>query len=475
MTVVVASRADLTLDAVRAVAWQGEPVALAPVVAERMEQAHAAFQAYLADRLATDPVALLYGVTTGPGDTGDALLSEQAQATRPRGLWTAASFGEPLPARVVRAIVLARLANLVDGYAGVRPDLADAVAALLDGGPLPAVPARGNGGSGEILALGHLFAPLADGLELEPREKMALINGSPCAAALVADAALAGRGRLELAERTFALSAEAIRAPTDAFDPDLGALWGDPHESAALTSLTALLAGGAPDRQLHQGPVSYRVLPRVLGRTREAQAHAEATAASALSAVTDNPVFLLPSAARPLGALVSNGGYHNDRAHPALDGLAHAWADLAQLAQRHVDKLFQHPLTGPALSGEWKAKPLHMVAAGYAEDARTLAQTTVLGLGAFGQNDLPAPAFLAWGKAVAVGTCLDRTLAVLAALASEALQDAGQPAPPALAPFLDAIRAAFPPIEAPRPLGPDAEAPGRGVRAPGPPVTGSGA
>ena len=54
-----------------------------------------------------------------------------------------------------------------------------------------------------------------------------------------------------------------------------------------------------------------------------------------------------------------------------------------------------------------------MVAAGYAEEARTLAQTTVLGLGAFGQNDLPSPASLAWGKTVAVGTCLDRTLAVL--------------------------------------------------------------
>ena len=49
-----------------------------------------------------------------------------------------------------------------------------------------------------------------------------------------------------------------------------------------------------------------------------------------------------------------------------------------------------------------------MVAAGYAEEARTLAQTTVLGLGGFGQNDLPAPAFLAWGKADAVGTCLER-------------------------------------------------------------------
>ena len=113
-----------------------------------MERAHAAFEAFLAARLAEDPGALLYGVTTGPGDAGDAVLSDRARGTRPRGLWTAASFGEPLPERVTRAIVLARLANLVDGHAGARPSLALAVAAMLDGGPLPAVPARGTAGPG---------------------------------------------------------------------------------------------------------------------------------------------------------------------------------------------------------------------------------------------------------------------------------------------------------------------------------------
>jgi histidine ammonia-lyase len=195
----------------------------------------------------------------------------------------------------------------------------------------------------------------------------------------------------------------------------------------------------------------------VLGRVREAQSHAERTAASSLASVSDNPVFLPPGPGRPLGAFLSNGSYHNDRAHPAIDGLAHAWADLAQLAQRHVDQLFQHPVSAPSLAGEWLTKPLHMVAAGYAEEARTLAQTTVLGLGGFGQNDLPSPAFLAWGKAQAVGTCLDRVLAVLAALASQALHVAGQSPPPALAPFLNEVRRSFPTVETPRALGPDAE------------------
>src|SRR4051812_7230145 len=102
---------------------------------------------------------------------------------------------------------------------------------------------------------------------------MAVINGSPCAAALVADVALAGRGRRELVESPFALSVETIRAPLDAFAAELGELWGDVHEADALRSFATLLSGGATERQAHQAPVSHRVLPRVLGRLREAQSH----------------------------------------------------------------------------------------------------------------------------------------------------------------------------------------------------------
>ena len=137
VTVVVAKRADLTLDALRRVAWEREGVELAPAVAERMERGHAAFTRYVRARVAEDPGALLYGVTTGPGDAGGALLTEEAHASRPRGLWTASSFGEPLPERVVRAIVFARLANFVEGHTGARPAVAAAVAAMLDGSAAP--------------------------------------------------------------------------------------------------------------------------------------------------------------------------------------------------------------------------------------------------------------------------------------------------------------------------------------------------
>jgi histidine ammonia-lyase len=455
----LAIRSDIDLEAVRRVAWEGAGVELAAEAVQRMDAAHASLQALVDARVAEDPGALIYGITTAPGDAAATALTPEAAARRPTRLWTAASYGDALPERVVRAIVLARLANFVEGHAGARAEVARAVAAMLDDGTLPAVPAQGNGGAGEILALGRLFFGLSAEHELTPKERMALINGSPCAAALVADAALAGRGRLALAEHVLALSAESIGAPMDAYSADLEPLWDDEHETAALRSLRELLAGGRSDRQPHQAPVSYRILPRVLGRARRAQAEAERAAAVSLRSVTDNPVYLPPDEQRPLGAVISTGGYHNAQAPAAIDGLSFAWADLCQLVQRHTDRLFQHPATLPLLArDEWTMKPLHMVQAGWAEEARALAQPTLLGLGGFGQNDVPAPSFLAWGRAMAVGRCLDAALGGLAAIAWQALRAAGGQVPPALAGLAAQVDEALPVPDGSRPLGPDVQA-----------------
>jgi histidine ammonia-lyase len=327
---------------------------------------------------------------------------------------------------------------------------------MLDAPGPPAVPAQSNGGSGEVLALGTLFFELSTRMTLSAKERMALINGSPCSAALVADLALAGRGRIELAEAVFALVAEICGAPDEHFAPELEELWGDEHETASLRCLRRLLEHSTRVRQRHQAAVSLRILPRVLGAARRARAAAEGAATISLSAVTDNPVYLPPSSDRLLGAVYSNGGYHNAQAVAAIDGLAFAQADLCQLAQRLTDHVFQNPVTAGLVGhDEWSVKPLHMVQNGWAEEARAIAAPTLLSLGGFGQNDVPALSFLAWRKATAVGQCLDASLAVLAALASQALHaDAHEP-PPNLRALVEEIRSTFPPVDRPRPLGDD--------------------
>lgn len=113
MSVRVADRDELTLELVHEVAWRGERLEIAPAALELMDRCHESFETFVADRIRADPGALIYGVTSAPGDSAVSALSEQGQADRPSQLWTAMPFGEPLPARVVRAIIVARLANML--------------------------------------------------------------------------------------------------------------------------------------------------------------------------------------------------------------------------------------------------------------------------------------------------------------------------------------------------------------------------
>jgi histidine ammonia-lyase len=114
-------------------------------------------------------------------------------------------------------------------------------------------------------------------------------------------------------------------------------------------------------------------------------------------------------------------------------------------------------LTEEAEAGRRSVKPLHMAADGWAEEARTIASPTLLSLGGFGQNDVPVLNFLAWRKASAIGKCLDAVLAVLAALASQALLVAEREPPPNLRSLVAQVRAAFPPVTEPRALGEDCQ------------------
>ena len=210
MAVALGSRRDITLEAWERIAWGREHVRVESAVLGRIDAARASFLRLIDRRDVT-----VYGVTSGYGDrAGDGLDEEERRRQAPAAAFRAASFGEPLPERVTRGMVVARLANFLDGHAAVSSTLVENVVALLNGGePLPAVPVQGNGGSGEILALAHLFGPLIERSELGEKEGLALINGSPCAAALVADAAIAARRRLALAYDVLAASVEAFRAP----------------------------------------------------------------------------------------------------------------------------------------------------------------------------------------------------------------------------------------------------------------------
>ncbi|HXY46083.1 MAG TPA: aromatic amino acid lyase [Acidimicrobiales bacterium] len=459
MTVVLQSRDDFTLENFRRVAMGQESVEIGARALQAMAEARRSFTA-LVD---SDRTAFIYGTTSGSGERARQPVPPGEQRQRAleasrRGRRGNSFGGGTLPDSVVRGIIFARLANYIEGNAKSRPVVAERIAEMLDQ-PLPKVPLAGQVGAGEVVPLAHVMSTFrGDDLELEEGEPMALVNGSPCSAALAADTALRAAHRLELAEHVFALSIEAFNAPLEAYDPALKALWRDRYECLALDRLAALLKGAPPEgRRAFQAPVSYRILPRVLGQTHRAVATLEEVAETALASVTDNPVYVMPDALHPHGRALSTGGYHNASAYPAIDGVSAAWADLCGIAERHTMKLHDasvsllpHHLT-TAADGWGGTAGLTMMQIGFGEEARHEAARTFLPAsesgGFTGQNDVASPTFLSYAKQGRVAWCLDACLASLAVSCSQALFVTDRQAPPELRALLAAIRRRVPPVE----------------------------
>ncbi len=450
MTVTLNSRADFTLDAARRVAWGGEGVVLGDASQRAMAEARARFMA-----LIDDPEITIYGVTSGYGQNAKVRLSpdqRKTHANRPPHP-PAASWGDPVPERVSRAIVFARLANFVEGHAATTPAIANGVAAMLDGGPLPVLPARGQGGAGEILSLSHLFLPLARSMELGEKDSLSLINGSPSATGLTVDGALAGAARLDLAAEVFALAVEAFNTPLGHFDEEIDGYWNNPHDTWALTRLRELIDGGhGGERRPYQAPVSFRIVPRILGQAHLAAQTVREVAGQSLPAMSDNPALLPADAQHPNGRAVSTGGYHNAQAPMVLDMLTASYANLCVLAGRLSAKMMDGAISllPPQLGvaeGRAYVGCLPMAITGYEEEARMLASATLLPgseSGGFGQNDVASPVFLAWSKQDRAGLLLEQSLAALAPVAMLALDITDRPVPAPLAALAEATRGCVP-------------------------------
>ena len=459
MTVLVETRADLTLDTARRVAWDRERVELGARARAAMRLGRQRLERILDH----DPDVTIYGVTTGLGQLARKKLTpeerEQWAGSSPSRI--AASWGDPLPERVGRGIVLARLANFVEGHAAISPDIALGVAAMLDEDSLPEIPAQGQGGAGEILSLSHLFSGLAERMKPAAKDVLCLINGSPSATGLVTDAALVAERRFETAAQVFALAFEAFNAPLDHLDRALDGYWNNPHDSWALLRLRELLGDGhGGDRRPYQAPVSFRIVPRMLGQARRAATLAAEIAAESLQAVTDNPVWIdSVGEDHPFGRFISTGGYHNPHAVLAMDALTAACTNLCVLAARQGAKLLDgavsllpDQLNCPDAGGDVRRAfmgCLPMAQTGYEEEARIYAQATLLPggeSGGFGQNDVASPVFLSWTKQDRAGRCLDMALASLVPIALRALEVTGRPVSPGLAGLDGAIRELDPDI-----------------------------
>ena len=153
MTTLLLTGEPLSISDVVVVACAGRRVALAPQAIERIERAHAMVETIVAER------QICYGVTTGFGALSKVSIPTERLGELQHNLVRshAAGVGAPLPADVVRAMLLLTAASLARGASGVRRTVVEALLALLNNDITPYVPARGSvGASGDLAPLAHI-------------------------------------------------------------------------------------------------------------------------------------------------------------------------------------------------------------------------------------------------------------------------------------------------------------------------------
>jgi histidine ammonia-lyase len=358
---------DLTVDDVWAVAVEGQSVSLADPARTRMLAARE-----LVERAAHGGSEHTYGINTGFGrfvsQTIPDELTEELQVRLLRS--HACGVGEPYAPEVVRAAMLLRANTLAKGYSGARPEVAELLVDCLVAGVLPHVPARGSvGASGDLAPLAHLALPLigegeawfdgelvpgAEALHragLEPirllaKEGLSLVNGTQFMAAMAALGLVRADRLATAADIACAVSLEALQGSRTSFLPQVHELRPLPGQSASAANVLRLLEESAINEAHRwcdkvQDAYSLRCAPQVHGAARDLLAYVRATVEVELNAATDNPLVLVEDE-----LLVSNGNFHGQPLAFALDALAMGVSELANIAERRVERLVNPSLSG---------------------------------------------------------------------------------------------------------------------------------
>lgn len=307
----------------------------------------------------------VYGVNTGFGKLSEITIPADQLDALQRNLVRshAAGVGAPLPDDVVRAMMLLRANVLAKGHSGARPEIVEALAAMIAHDIVPVIPEHGSvGASGDLAPLAHLaLALIGEGrvrfhnqetdaaaafksagvstVKLGAKEGIALINGTQAHTAIAALAVHDARILWETANTAGATSLEALLGTPAPFDARIQDVRGQRGQVVAAQRLRNLLAD-SEIRESHrhddprvQDAYALRCMPQVHGPVWDALGYATDVVARELNAATDNPLVFRD------GTMLSGGNFHGQAVAMACDLLAIALTNLAVMSERRIDRL----------------------------------------------------------------------------------------------------------------------------------------
>ena len=349
---------SITLSDLQTIIQKQEPLSLHPETRKIIRDS----REFLEKKIKSS-VKPIYGINTGFGQLCREEINEndldllQINLVRSH----ACGVGLVIPERISRLMMFLKIKSFTTGHSAITESLMDNLLAFYNSGMAPVVFEQGSlGASGDLVPLAHMTLPVlgegeafvngvrisgAEALKkaglsasvLKAKEGLAMLNGTQFMLAYGIDSLWRAHKLMDNTMAICALAIDAFDGRTDFLDADIHAI--RPHAGqirVAATLLRHLEGSQIAHREKNQvqDPYSLRCLPQVLGASWDALHYVTGVLETELNSITDNPLVFKDG-----DKVISGGNFHGQPLALALDFLAIAMAEVANITERLLYKI----------------------------------------------------------------------------------------------------------------------------------------
>jgi histidine ammonia-lyase len=354
----------ITIEDLISVVYKDKPVRLAPAAIRAVQKGRTNLAAHLASGRPYYSINTGFGALSGVKISADKLKELQTNLVRSHS----AGAGEPFSLEIAKAALVITANSIAKGYSGCRRVLVDTLAAMINEGVIPVIPSQGSiGASGDLIPLAHAAAVMiGEGeayfkgkkrpakeamrkagipiLKLEPREGIALTNGTHLMTALGALSVHRAERLNKLADIALAMSLESILGLSASLDPDVHRLRPHPGQRATALNVRKMIRGSRllashPYSKKIQDAYSLRCGPQIHGASKDALRYCRSVLDAEINSVTDNPLVFG-------NKVVSAGNFHGQPLAVSLDALGIATTVLGNVSECRIDRYMNPNLSG---------------------------------------------------------------------------------------------------------------------------------
>jgi histidine ammonia-lyase len=367
---------ELTVTEFNEILFKGKELVLNPESVKKVEKNHSFLKDFSRHKL-------IYGINTGFGPMAQYKVGEENILQLQYNLIRShcSGSGNLLPGFLVKAIMIARLNSLIQGYSGVHSEVVFLLKDLINKNINPCIYEHGGvGASGDLIQLAHLGLVLIgegevifenevyptkkifDRFHIRPlsihiREGLAILNGTSAMTGIGMVNIIRARKLLEWSVLLSAMMNEIMEAFDDHYSYELNIVKHHKGQNRIGAMIREILGKSKMirsrsehlynpenlDQEVFEDKVqeyySLRCVTQILGPVYDTICNAERVLVDELNSVNDNPVIDHEN-----HNIFHGGNFHGDYVSLEMDKLKIAITKLSMLSERQLNYLLNDKL-----------------------------------------------------------------------------------------------------------------------------------